>query len=350
MQMRRYGLCRLLTAMALLLAAVGDVVVGTEPQTVASPDDPGAESPPTVPGDAAEKLRPPEPKVTNRIVATIDGEPVTLYELKEFAAGDLRLRQASVDNAMILETLITKRIIDKEIEAAGIVISDTDIDRYIDGVRARNRLSEEQLDAALAQEGVTMQSYRKQIMEELQKAQLINREIRGKVNVTPEDVERYYREHLEDYATPEQTTVSHIVLQLAADAAPEDVEAVMKRAANIHQQLEDGADFGELAQRVSEDAAAKSGGKLGTFKPGEMLDVLEAAVAELEPGEYSRPIRSEVGVHIVRLDQRTSASHEPLEGLAEGIKEHLYDAALEERYTRWLREDLRQRHHVEVRL
>ena len=54
--------------------------------------------------------------------------------------------------------------------------------------------SEEQLDAALAQQGLTRARYRKQIKEELERAQLINREIRGKVSVSPEEIERYRKE------------------------------------------------------------------------------------------------------------------------------------------------------------
>ncbi len=106
-----------------------------------------------------------------------------------------------------------------------------------------------------------------------------------------------------------------------------------------------------MAQRASEDGAAKGGGSLGTFKKGEMRDDLEAAVAGLSPGEFSKPLRGSSGIHIVRLDERTtpgSATAVP-DGRADQIKEQLYAKALEDRYTRWLKEDLRQRHHVEIR-
>ena len=81
-----------------------------------------------------------------------------------------------------------------------------------------------------------------------------------------------------------------------------------------------------------------------------MLDEIEEAVSRLEPGEFSRPVQSSVGIHIVRLDEVDETTHQPLEDLAAEIKERLYNAALEERYNRWLREDLRARHHVEVLL
>jgi parvulin-like peptidyl-prolyl isomerase len=143
-------------------------------------------------------------------------------------------------------------------------------------------------------------------------------------------------------------TVSHIVLKVPPDASAEEVEAVRQRADQIYDELKGGADFPETARKYSEDASADSGGSLGTFKQGEMLDVLDKEVANLQPGQFSHPVRSDAGFHIVRLDERQGASHPALDTLADEIKEKLYNAALEERYNRWLREDLRKRHHVEI--
>lgn len=288
-------------------------------------------------------------EVVNRILATIDGDPITAYELQTFIAADARLRQATTyDPSVVLDGLITKRLIDKEVAAKGLTVSDAEVDRYINNIRDRNNLTDDQLAAAVAQQGLTMDAYRTQVREELLRAQLISREIRGKVSVTPEDVQRYYEAHGGEHDKPGEIAVSHIVLQLPKDASEEQVEQVMERANEIHAKLEGGADFGELARQFSEDAAAGSGGKLGTFKSGELFEALEEATAGLEPGEFSRPVRSPVGVHIVRLDERISASGERPDSMTEEIKQQLYNAALEERYNRWLREDLRKRHHVEV--
>jgi len=290
-------------------------------------------------------------EIINRILATVDGDPITLYELNQFAERDVRGKQlaAATDRATLLDTLVTERIIDKEFATLGLSVPDTEIERYINGVKERNKLTDQQLRDALAQQGLTWEEYHVQIRRELEKVQLINQQVRGKVNVTPEEIERYYNAHLDEYSIPEEISVSHVVLRLPADAPPDQVDAVMRRAAAIHAELKGGASFEEVAQRDSEDASAKSGGKLGTFKKGEMLEILEEQATKLKPGQFSEPFRSPVGVHILRLDERVGVSHQPLEGLAQDIRERLYNEALEERFDRWLREDLRQRHHVELR-
>lgn len=287
--------------------------------------------------------------VVNRILATIDGEPVTLHELNTFAERATRGRPA-VDSAALLEGLITDKLLQKEVSDKGIIVRDEDIDNYIAGVKERNQIDDGQLQRALSEQGLTLAGYRKQVREEVEKAQLINREIRGKVNVTPEEVERYYQAHLEEYATPEKMRVRHILVRVPGDAEPSRIEAAVAKADDLHRQLKRGADFAELARQASDDAAtAQDGGDLGWMKQGEMLEAFEQATMTLKPGQLSQPVRTDVGFHLIKLEERAGASHKPLDELAAGIKEQLYGAALEERYQKWLTEELRKRHLVEVR-
>jgi len=286
--------------------------------------------------------------VVDTILATIDGEPLTSYELKNFATGNpaaIKLGQENPD--ALLDALITSRLIRREIEMRGIVIGDTEIDNYVAQIRQQNKISEEQLYQALAEQGLSAEAYRAQIKEELERAQLINREIRGKVSITDEDIERDYNAHLAEYTTPPEVTVSHIMLRLDPKATDSEVRRAMEKANEIHAQLDRGKDFAELARQYSEDPAAESGGTLGTFHIGSMLDALNDTVAELDVGEYSDPVRSSVGIHIVRLDARSPTTYTPLEEVSDTIRQRLYGEALEKRYARWLTEDLRARHHVE---
>jgi peptidyl-prolyl cis-trans isomerase SurA len=288
-------------------------------------------------------------RIVNRVVATIDGDPITMYELNQFNERAARIQQLSmVDEATLLEALITDRAIQKEIRDQGITVQEEDVDRYIEGIRTHNNLTEEQLHMAVEQQGITWEDYRKQVREDLQKVQLINREVRGKVSITPEDVQRYYDAHRDAYSTPAAVTISHIVLRTPNNPTQEQIDETMSRAQALYTRLKDGADFAQLARESSEDAAAADGGRLGTFKQGEMLEEFEKVVEKLKPGQFSEPVRTRVGVHIVRLDERIGSGYQPVEKLADGIREQLYSKAMEERYDRFLREDVRQRHHVEI--
>lgn len=289
--------------------------------------------------------------VIDKILATIDGEPVTMYQLKQFSETNVRGRQlnASLDQASLLDALITDKLIAKEVTDKGIVVRDEDIDRYIETIKERNKLDDEKLKEALKVQGLTVEGYRVQIREEIQRDQLIAREIRGKVNVTPEEVQRYYEAHQSDYSTPEKIQVAHIVFRLPPDAPSDKVAATIAKADEVYRRIKGGADFGEMAKLYSEDASGASGGSLGWFKQSELLDEMAKTAEKLKVGEVSTPVRTSVGVHIVKLEGREGASHQKLDELADQIKQQLYNAALEDRFQKWLTEELRKRHHVEIR-
>ncbi len=290
--------------------------------------------------------------VINKIIATVDGEPVTMYQLKRFTERNIRGRELkSGDRELLLDALITEQIVSKEVAEKGIIVKDDDVQRYIDNVKARNNISDEQLEQALLAQGLSMQSYRGQIREDLQRQQLVAREIRGKVSITPEEVRRYYDAHKSEYGSKEAGfQVAHIVFTLPPDAPADQVAAITAKAEEVYGRLQQGTDFAELARQISEDASAKDGGSLGWFKPGELLEEMDQTVAKLEVGQISKPLRTKLGVHIVKLEARRGESTGELEdAVAEQIKEKLYAQALEERFQKWLSEDLKKRHHIEIR-
>ncbi len=288
-------------------------------------------------------------EVINKILATVDGEPITVYELKQFTERTIRGRQlSSSDQAQLLDALITEKLVSKEVADKGVVVRDEDVDRYIDGIKERNKINDEQLKQALTQQGLTMESYRAQLREDIQRQQLIAREIRGKVNVTPEEVQRYYEAHLSEYSKPAKVQVAHIVIRLDPNATPEQVAAAMAKAEEIQARLKKGGDFAEVAKQASEDATAQNGGELGWFKKGELLEPLEKATATMKVGQVSEPVRTNVGVHLIKVEAREGESHQNLDELAEQIKQQLYNAALEERFQKWLTDELRKRHDVQI--
>jgi peptidyl-prolyl cis-trans isomerase SurA len=289
-------------------------------------------------------------EIVNKILATIDGEPVTLHELNQFAQSNIRGRQlsATMGRPELLDALITEKIVQREVSDKGIVVQDEEINHYIDGIKQRNNINDEQLKQALAAQGMTLEVYRAQIREDIQRQQLIGREIRGKVSITPEEVQRYYEAHQSEFSTPERLQVAHILFRLPPDASPEQVAAVTAKANGVYEQIKDGADFAALAAQYSEDGSGKDGGSLGWFKKGELIEGLEKAAVQLKVGGVSPPVRTKVGIHILKLEGREDASKQDLDALADQIKQQLYTAALEERFQKWITEELRKKHHVEL--
>ena len=220
--------------------------------------------------------------------------------------------------------------------------------RYVEEIRQRNGMDRERFQAALVAQGLSLETYRARVKSELEKAALVNREIRQHVNVSPEEIRRYYDAHLGDYATAERIQVRDIFLAIEDPADEASAAHARAKALEVRALALDGHDFGALAEQFSEGPGARKGGELGTFGRGEMEHDLESAAFALEAGKVSEPVRAGGGFHLLRVDQRIGAGHRPLDEVQDEIRDALYNQALEERFQNWLSHDLRERHHVEV--
>jgi peptidyl-prolyl cis-trans isomerase D len=125
----------------------------------------------------------------------------------------------------------------------------------------------------------------------------------AEVEVTRDEVERYYRDHREEFAVPARANLRYTYMSKAPTDA--DSLAVMDRLEGIHQRLQEGADFADVADLESADReTAPEGGLLGTVARGQAHPALDEAIFSLPVGEVSEPIRSDQGWHILEVLSR----------------------------------------------
>ena len=297
-------------------------------------------------------------EVVERLITVIEGEPYTLRSLsvyaksslgREFPTGDLN--PINTSDREVLEQFITDKLLESEVRELGIKVSDAEVDHYIGQIKEKNRLSDDDLKVALSREGQTLASYRVSVKRELEKNELIDRQVRKKVNITDEDVERYYKLNLKKFRTEERARLRHIMLSLSEAASKEEVRRVMEKAAILYQRIRGGEDFAKLAMEFSEGAGRAEGGEIGWIKRGTLIAGLEeVAFDKLSVGEVSEPFRTSMGVHIVKLEAIEKGTPLPLASVAPRIKQELYAKALEERFVKWSKTDLRKKRHVEVKI
>lgn len=292
-------------------------------------------------------------EVINRIVATVDGEPITAHEMQGFRneAGTSPLAPtggaAGMSNSDILDALIMRKLVHKEVEKQGLKAKQADIDGYIARIQAQNNLSDEEFEAALLSEGMTIEKYRERVGHEVEQAILMNREIGSKVNVTPEDIQRYYDDHIDEYTQPARIRIQHLFRPLGMATSRSEEEEAGALVHQIRRRALAGENFGNLARQYSLGPGADSGGDLGYFELGQMPEDIEQVAFSLENGDISEPFRTNSGMHLLKVIDKRGAGLQPLETVSEEIKTTLYNEALRERYARWFKEDLRFRHHVE---
>lgn len=297
-------------------------------------------------------------KVVEQLIVVIDGEPYTLSNLgsyaktkmgREFPSGDLK--KINDSDREVLEQFITEKLLEAEARESGIKITDEDVTRYIEQIKKQNRLSDDDLKTALSREGQTLESYRASVKSELEKSEILNRQVRSKVNITNEDVERYYKLNANKFRSEDRVRLRHILIALPQTASPEEVQAATEKATELYKRIAAGADFAELAREYSEGAGRADGGDIGWVTRGKLIGGIEqVAFEKLSVGQVSAPFRTTMGVHIVKLEARETGAVLPLATVAPRIKEELQSKALEDRFVKWLKTDLRRKHRVDVKI
>lgn len=127
------------------------------------------------------------------------------------------------------------------------------------------------------------------------------------VPLTHKEVERYHRDHIDKYSSPEQIHARHILIS-PENASPAADAAALKKANDLLRRVRAGEDFATLAEKYSDDPPTKSkGGDLGFFSRGTMLEPFERAAFAMKPGEVSEPVKTEVGYHLIKV-----VDHEPM--------------------------------------
>jgi parvulin-like peptidyl-prolyl isomerase len=297
-------------------------------------------------------------RVVEQLIAVIDGEPYTLSNVnaysktklgRPFPSGDLK--DIGPQDRQVLEQFLTDKLLEAEVREAGIVVSDADVERYIDQVKKNNRLTDEQLKAALSRENQTLAGYRASVKAEIEKSDLIDRQVRRKVTISDEDVERYYKLNAKNFRTGDRARIRHILLTLPENAPADRVQAAASKAQDLYRRILAGEDFAGLAREHSQGAGHADGGEIGWVNRGTLIAGIEdVAFQKLAVGQVSEPFRTSMGIHIVKLEGRESGNVAPLSSVAPRIKEELMNKALEERFARWVRTDLRRKHRVDIKV
>ncbi|MBI5800257.1 MAG: peptidylprolyl isomerase [Verrucomicrobia bacterium] len=176
--------------------------------------------------------------------------------------------------------------------------------------------------------GMTPESFTAQFTERAIVEEVVNREVREKVPITPQQAQKYYDENPQRFEQPETVRAAHILLatrDLATNTElPPDkqkaqralIDAVLKR-------VRAGEDFGKLAKEFSQDPGSKERGGEYVFPRGQMAMEFETAAFGMRPGQISDVVTTKFGFHIIKMLERNPAKKVEFDKVKERIRENL---------------------------
>jgi peptidyl-prolyl cis-trans isomerase SurA len=306
------------------------------------------------PGDVRQRpVEDTDETVTDRIVAVVNNDAITLGELQEsivsYRAENPAQRTTPTDEELrkdFLNRLIENRLQLQEADREKVTVDDVELnEEFLDRIKRYGVKTEEEFEKLVKGQGVTVESIKKRLRDGLKVNKLVRRKVTLRVSVTEAEITQYLDENRAKLETGLSFHARHILVTPEAD---NDIgwEAARIKAEMLRAQLQDGADFVELAKQHSRDATAKDGGDLGALKRGELAPEIEAELLALNPGQISRPVRSPLGFHVFRLESKDSLE---AASIRQQIRDILFRQQFDTRLEVWLKE-IKQRAIIEVRI
>ena len=296
-------------------------------------------------------------EVTNRIVASVNNDIITLWELNAsikrltgLTPKDLQRRNEKEFYELrraLLNELINEKIAQQEIAKLELTVTDEEVQASIERIKEENNLTQEELIASLNAEGTSFEEYRERIKKDIEHMRLVEREVRSKIVVTDEDIRRYYENNAHEYRQVHEVRLARIFLRIKDPDSAEEIAQVRAAGGEILQELNSGRDFSEMARKYSQGPGAPEGGDLGWIAMDQLETKLREVVAKLSPGEYTdlRPAPS--GFQIITVVEEKEAGVRPLEEVRDEIYSTLYKKQVEAKYAAWIQE-LREKSYIKV--
>ena len=259
----------------------------------------------------------PNPLTTDpsTVVVRVNGEEITRGEIIELVGmamqqfgGRVQPQQMQELQGQMYQTikndLITKKLLDRAVAEANIVVSDEKMSEALEMIKTR--IPEDQtLDAALATQGTTLDELKENIKNDIATRQFMEAKTADIVDATEAEAKAFYEASPDQFAKPESVSASHILIKFDP-ADSDEVKAEKKaeleaiRAKIIAEEIS----FTDAATAHSGCPSSAQGGSLGTFGKGQMVPEFEVAAFTQEIDEIGDVIETQFGYHLITVSER----------------------------------------------
>ena len=241
------------------------------------------------------------------IVALVDESVILRSELDTAIGGivqQIRARGETMPPMNLLEGQVLENLIMNELQVqralqTGIRISDADVDQMLVRVAQSNGITVQQMRQSIEAQGMEFGEFRQDIAEQLMTERLQQRIVNGMDPITDTEVDILLASQ---DASGGEYNVSHILIGLSDGSTPRQIAEAQGKADDIYQRLVDGLDFASAAISYSESQEALEGGLLGWRDLNTVPAFFADAVREIEVGQFTKPVRSPVGFHIIKIN------------------------------------------------
>ncbi|GGK73411.1 peptidylprolyl isomerase [Amphritea balenae] len=259
---------------------------------------------------------PAAPVTLDQIVAIVNDDIVLQSELND-TEQSIRSRLAAQGRAIPDDQILQRQILDRLIleniqlqlgEQQGIRVSDSELNSALERIASRSGLSLEQFRETLIAEGQNYTEARQQIRTEMLIQKIQQRIVSSRIRVSQQEIDNFLTSEQGQQQNAANYRLSQILIGVPLQATPEMIQKAEQQAKVVAEQLNAGVDFSATAIAQSQGPNALKGGDIGWRKLNEIPEQFAAVVKDLNPGQFSTPVRSPSGFHILKVNDKQGSS------------------------------------------
>ncbi len=255
-------------------------------------------------------------RLLDSIAAVVDSDVVMNSELQSRMDNIYqRLKESGTEapppeilRPQVLERLIIERIQLNMAMRAGVRITDTDLNNALTRMAQSKGVSLDQLVTRIQESGTSLNQMKADLRDEMMLNQVQQAQVNRRIYISEQEITNFLvSEEGKLWSSPD-LNLGHILIPLSVGATKEEIQAAQTKAEDIIAQVQAGGDFKSLAVANSAGQNALNGGDLGWRKAAQLPDIFTRALTDLEPGQVTEPIRSDAGIHILKLYDRRGSN------------------------------------------
>jgi parvulin-like peptidyl-prolyl isomerase len=263
-------------------------------------------------------------QIIEQVLVNVNGDILTKTEFEQRQVSVLRtrpelanvtpespeLRKAIVEVTpqLILEAVDELLLIQRGREL-GLALGDEQFKSIVENIKKSNNIdSEEQFQAALKQEGMTMTDLRRALERQMLASEAQRRDVMDKISVTEAEARTYYEAHKQDFTTPSELTLREILIDVPVSDRGVNVaqdDEAKAEAEDVRKRLLSGEPFPQLAAEHSDAASKANGGLIGPIKRDELAEALQERLDKMKVGDVTEVLRTQRGYQILKLESRS---------------------------------------------
>jgi peptidyl-prolyl cis-trans isomerase SurA len=296
-------------------------------------------------------------EIIEQVLVKVNGEIFTKTDLESRQVAALRQMGQQIDlktdpsdaqlkkmlddvTPQLMVSVVDEMLLVQRGHELGYTMSNERFQSILDSIKKDNKIeNDEQFQAALKQENMTLADLRKSLERQMIVSQVQQNEVLGKIAVSEDEARRYYDSHKNEFTSPQTITLREIFVSVPGDGATLNVgrdEEARDKADTIRKRALAGESYEKLAADLSDAPSRANAGLIGPLNLSDLSEDVRKLIAPMKAGDITEVLRGNKGYQILKLESISAAEVMPFDKAREDISNRVFTDKRNDEFQKYL--------------